>query len=86
MLRLAWFFLRATFWLGLLSLFVPGSLPFGAITASHVDGVVERTAQDTLTPVDRVASWRGPRGTSPARRPLLKVKRKRYAHFELFRF
>jgi len=54
--------LRATFWLGLLSLFVPGSLPFGMITASHVDGVVERPTQDTLTPVDRVASWRGPRG------------------------
>jgi hypothetical protein len=61
MLRLAWFFLRAAFWLGLLSLFVPGSLPFQAITAGQGDSVVERAAQDTLSPADRVASWREPR-------------------------
>ena len=61
MLRLAWFVLRAAFWLGLLSLFVPGSLPFPAINARPADSVVERAAQDTLTPRDRVASWRGPR-------------------------
>ena len=61
MLSLGWFALRAAFWLGLASLFVPGSLPFGAITASQVDPIVERPARDTLTPLDRVASWRGPR-------------------------
>jgi hypothetical protein len=61
MFRLAWFVLRAAFWLGLLSLFVPGSLPFHAITASPRYGVVERAAQDTLTPRDRMAAWRGPR-------------------------
>jgi hypothetical protein len=61
MLSLGWFVLRAAFWLGLASLLVPGSLPFGAITASQVAPVVERPGRDTLTPVDRVTSWRGPR-------------------------
>jgi hypothetical protein len=61
LLRLVWFVLRAAFWLGLLSLFVPGSMPFGPITASQLDTVAERAAPDTLTPLDRVASWRGPR-------------------------
>jgi len=60
MLRLAWLVVRAAFWLGLLSLFLPGSLPFWAITPTKVDGVVERPAQDTLTPADRAMSWRGP--------------------------
>lgn len=57
MLSLGWFVLRAAFWLGLASLFVPGSLPFGTITANQVDSVAERVARDTLTPLDRVASW-----------------------------
>jgi hypothetical protein len=61
MLRLAWFVVRAAFWLGLLSLFVPGFLPREATTASQVDTIGKGTAQDTLTPVDRVMSWRGPR-------------------------
>lgn len=61
MLSLGWFVLRAAFWLGLASLFVPGSLPFGTITANQVDSVAERVARDTLTPLDRVASWRAPR-------------------------
>jgi len=60
MFRLAWFLLRAAFWLGLLSLFVPGVLPRGETTAS-VEAIGERAARDTLTPVDRVASWRAPR-------------------------
>ena len=60
MLRLAWFVLRAAFWLGLLSLFVPGALPFHAITATPVDIAVDRTAQDTLTRDDRVVVWRAP--------------------------
>jgi hypothetical protein len=60
-LRLAWFVVRAAFWLGLFSLFVPGALPFRAITVNKIDGGVERVGQDTLTSLDRVASWRGPR-------------------------
>ncbi|MBV8753845.1 MAG: hypothetical protein JO328_13375 [Hyphomicrobiales bacterium] len=60
MLRLAWFFVRTAFWLGLLSLFVTGSLPLWPVP-SEINGVVERAAQDTLTPADRVLSWRGPR-------------------------
>jgi len=60
MLRLGWFVLRAAFWLGLLSLFVPGSLPFPAITAHRLENIVERAAHDTLMPFDRVASWRRP--------------------------
>ena len=71
MLRLVWFVLRAAFWLGLLSLFVPGSLPFQTITASPVESVVERAAQDTLTPADRVPSWRGPRADTTSRRARL---------------
>ena len=61
MLSLGWFVLRAAFWLALASLFMPGSLPFGAITANKVDGVAERPPRDTLMPADRVESWRGPR-------------------------
>jgi len=61
MLQLAWFVVRAAFWLGLLSLFMPGFLPREATTASQADTVGERTGQDTLTPHDRVMSWRGPR-------------------------
>ena len=61
MLKLAWFVVRAAFWLGLLSLFVPGFLPRDATTASQVDTIGERTARNTLTPLDRVTSWRGPR-------------------------
>jgi len=64
MLSLAWFILRAAFWLGLVSLFVPGSLPFQAITARPLESVVERAAQDTLRPADRMPSWRGPRARS----------------------
>ncbi|HEV3193782.1 MAG TPA: hypothetical protein VGY54_24925 [Polyangiaceae bacterium] len=60
MVKLAWFILRAAFWLGLFSLFVPGFLPREATTASQVI-VDERPERDTLTPVDRVASWREPR-------------------------
>jgi len=60
MLRLAWFPLRAVFWLGVVSLFVPGSLLRETITGGHVDLRTERRAQDTLTPADRVASWRKP--------------------------
>ena len=60
MLRLAWFVLRAAFWLGLLSLFVPGALPFGTMTATQAEGVAERASQDTLTPADRVVSWHTP--------------------------
>ena len=61
MLRLGWFVLRAAFWLGLASLFVPGFLPREETAASHPDGISERAARDTLTPLDRVVSWRGPR-------------------------
>lgn len=61
MLRLAGFVLRAAFWLGLVSLFVPGLMPRELIQTSHLDLAGERAAQDTLTPIDRVASWRGPR-------------------------
>jgi len=60
-LRLAWFVVRAAFWLALLSLFVPGSVPFWVTTDNKIEGSVERMAQDTLTPADRVLSWRGPR-------------------------
>lgn len=60
MFRLAWFFLRAAFWLGLASLYVPGFLPRGE-TGASVEVAGERAAGDTLTPVDRVASWRAPR-------------------------
>jgi hypothetical protein len=62
MFRLAWFVLRAAFWLGLLSLFVPGSLPFETISARPVESVVERAAQDTLTPTDRAPAWHGRAG------------------------
>ena len=61
MLRLAWFVLRAAFWLALLSLFMPGSLPFQTITAPPAESIVERPTQDTLTPRDREVSWRAPR-------------------------
>ena len=64
MLSLAWFVLRAAFWLALASLFMPGSLPFGAITANKVRSVAERPARDTLMLADRVASWRGPHVTN----------------------
>ena len=60
MVKLAWFILRAAFWLGLLSLFLPGFPSREASTASQVI-VDERPERDTLTPVDRVTSWRGPR-------------------------
>jgi hypothetical protein len=64
MLSLAWFVLRAAFWLGLLSLFVPGALPFQTITAGPAESVVERTTLDTLTSQDRAVAWRGPRPTN----------------------
>ena len=63
MLRLAGILLRAVFWLGLVSLFVPGSPLREAAPGGHVGLLAERTAQDTLTPADRVASWRGLRKT-----------------------
>jgi hypothetical protein len=59
--KLAWFVLRAVFWLGLVSLFVPGLLPRQIVPASEVDAVGEKPSQDTLRPVDRVASWHKPR-------------------------
>ena len=69
MLSLAWFVLRAAFWLGLVGLFLPGSLPFQAIIAKPVESIVERAAaRDTLTPADRVPSWRGPRPDTKNRR------------------
>jgi len=61
MFRLAWFFLRAALWLGLASLFLPGFLPRDETITNRMDGAAERAAQDTLTPADRVASWRAPR-------------------------
>lgn len=61
MFRLAWFSLRAAMWLGLASLFLPGFLPPDEAITSRIDRGGERAAQDTLTPVDRVASWRAPR-------------------------
>lgn len=61
MLRLTWFLLRAALWLALAGLFAPGLLPRETTTASHIEFLGEKTSQDTLTPFDRVASWRGPR-------------------------
>jgi hypothetical protein len=58
MFRIAWLLLRAGFWLGLASLFVPGSPLREATTGGRANLLVERTAQDTLTAADRVASWR----------------------------
>jgi hypothetical protein len=61
MVRLAWLVIRAAFWLALASLFVPGLMPREVIQASHYELVGERGGRDTLTPADRVASWRGRR-------------------------
>ena len=61
MVRLAWFVLRAAFWLGIASLFVPGLMPREAIQAGQVDLVGERMGRDTLMPLDRLPPWRGPR-------------------------
>jgi len=61
MVKLAWFALRAVFWLGLVSLFVPGLLPRPTMPAREVGAAGAKPSQDTLTPVDRVASWHKPR-------------------------
>jgi hypothetical protein len=68
MVRLAWFVLRAAFWLGLASLFVPGLMPREVIQASQLDRIGERMARDTLTPLDREVPWRGPREHRPPAR------------------
>jgi hypothetical protein len=60
-IRLAWFVIRVAFWLGLVSLFAPGLMPWEVIDAGRLELVGQRTARDTLTPLDRVAPWRGPR-------------------------
>jgi hypothetical protein len=60
MVRLAWFLVRAAVWLGVVSLFMPAFALRETVPASQFGVVDERPAQDTLTPSDRVTSWRKP--------------------------
>jgi hypothetical protein len=60
MFRLAWFLVRAAIWLGIGSLFMPAFAPRLTFPASQVDAIDERPARDTLTSIDRVASWHKP--------------------------